>query len=286
MQPRARHRLATSSPDDARRMARRVMGRSTGIVLSGGGARGVAHLGVLEVLRDEGTQLDRIGGTSMGALVAALFAAHPDARRATQRCRTELIDRRLFRDYTWPRNALIRGVRARAMLERLFGDAWLEDLELDCFTVSADLGTAEVVVQRSGPIVEAVGASMSLPGLAPPVRSAGRLLVDGGVLNNAPVDVMVGTHEGPVIAVDVMTRLPLGTATRLPSIVETLARATVIGSHSQADARLSGADLVIAPDVGRVGLLEFDRFDELVEAGRRAAREALESVSIPASSSS
>jgi predicted acylesterase/phospholipase RssA len=198
-------------------------------------------------------------------------------------CRTELINRRLFRDFTWPRTALIRAQRARAMLERLFGDARLEDLDLDCFTVSADLGTAEVIVQRHGLVVEAVGASMSLPGLAPPVRVAGHLLVDGGVLNNVPVDVMAATGEGPVIAVDVMTRLPVGSTTRLPSIIETLARATVIGSHHQADARLSGADVVIVPNVGRVGLLEFTRFDELVEAGRRAARDLIESGGIPKS---
>ena len=155
------------------------------------------------------------------------------------------------------------------MLERTFGGAHVEDLPLDCFAVSADLSTAEIVVHRRGPVVEAVGASMSLPGLAPPVRSGTRLLVDGGVLNNVPVDVMAATGEGPVIAVDVMTRARLGSPTRMPSILETLARATVIGSHYQAATRLGFASLVIAPDVGTVGLLDFARFAELVESGRR-----------------
>jgi len=110
----------------------------------------------------------------------------------------------------------------------------LDDLATDCFCVSADLTAAEVVVHRTGPIVEAVGASMSLPGLAPPVRSEGRFLVDGGVLNNVPADVMAATREGPVIAVDVMTPAPLGHKTgRSPSIIETLARATVIGSPAR-----------------------------------------------------
>jgi NTE family protein len=282
IQPRAHHTVGSlGSNTDFERLTRRVFGRSLGIVLSGGGARGLAHLGVLEVLHDTGVPLDRMGGTSIGAFVSALFAAGRTPRELAAICRVELSERHPFRDFTWPRIALIRARRAAIMLERVFGDAHLEDLPRDCFTVSADLTSAEVVIHRRGPVIEAVGASMSLPGLAPPVQSGNRLLVDGGVLNNVPADVMAAAEEGPIVAVDVMTRLPLGKSQRMPSIIETLARASVIGSHAQAAARLGVAAAVIEPAVGKVGLLEFGRFDEIVEAGRRAARAALEAGTLP-----
>ena len=209
------------------------LGRSPGVVLSGGGARGLAHIGVLDVLIDADVKVDRVGGTSIGALVGSLIASGREPRDVTRVCRAELVERHPFRDYTMPRTSLIRARRAAAMLERLFGDAHLEDLALDNFCVSADLSTAEIVVHRRGAVVDAVGASMSLPGLAPPVRRDGRLLVDGGVLNNLPVDVMAATGEGPVIAVDVMARLPVGSSGRLPSIIETLARASVLGATTK-----------------------------------------------------
>ena len=237
----------------------------------------MAHVGVLEVLLRAEVPIDRLGGTSIGALVGALAAAERPASEIAQLCQAELVDRHPFRDYTWPRTSLIRAQRARAMLERLFAGAHLEDLATDYFCVSTDLTDAKVVVHRRGLAVDAVGASMSLPGLAPPVRDGVRLLVDGGVLNNTPVDVMAARGEGPVVAVDVMShRLARTDHRALPSIVETLARATVIGSHAQARARLAEADLVITPDLGSVGLLDFSRSDEAIAAGRRAAREVLD----------
>lgn len=277
VRPRTHHRVrGEQTGADIDRLARRITGRSRGLVLSGGGARGLAHLGVLAELVEAGVTIDRIGGTSMGAFVAALFATGRSPQEMEAVCRAELVEAKPFRDFTWPRVALIRARRAQAMLTRVFGDTHFEDLVTDCFSVSADLSTAEVVVARRGPLVEAVGASMSLPGLAPPVRSGGRMLVDGGVLNNVPVDVMATTMEGPVIAVDVLSRRLVATSGRLPSIVDTLTRASVMGSRDQLTARLAAAETVIAPDVGSVGLLDFFRFDELVAAGRRAAREALD----------
>ena len=259
------------------RAARRLTGRSLGVVFSGGGARGFAHIGVLEALVDAGFELDRFGGCSMGALVAGM-AATSGARDVELRCREELVRRSPFNDYTLPRVALIRSRKAAAMLHRVFGDALVEELEHSLFTVSADLLSSRVVVHRRGSIVDAVGASMSIPGVAPPVRRPGRLLVDGGVLNNLPVDHMAETGEGPVIAVDVIRRLGEpgeGVEPPLPSITETLARATVLGSVERAERNRELASLVIAPDVQMVGLREWSAFERAVEAGREAAAEAL-----------
>jgi predicted acylesterase/phospholipase RssA len=196
-------------------------------------------------------------------------------------CRRELAQRAPFSDYTIPRHALIRARRAASMLRRLFGELTLEQLSRPLYTVSADLLSSRMVIHRTGSIVDTVGASMAIPGLAPPVSRKSQLLVDGGVLNNLPVDVMVADEPGPVLAVDVMRRLDasdLGVETGplLPTIVETMARATVLGSVERAEANRELADVLIAPDVQDVSLRGFRNLDRVVEAGRLAAQEVLE----------
>jgi predicted acylesterase/phospholipase RssA len=169
------------------------------------------------------------------------------------------------------------------MLERVFGELQVEELPRALFTVSADLLSSRTIVHRRGSLVEAVGASMSIPGLAPPVARAGRLLVDGGVLNNLPVDLMADAHEGPVVAIDVVRRLELEHQSEtppLPSIMETMTRATVLGSVERAERNRSLATLVISPDVQDVGLGVFTALDRAVAAGYAAAEAALTDVDL------
>jgi predicted acylesterase/phospholipase RssA len=163
------------------------------------------------------------------------------------------------------------------MLARLFGSARLEDLLVDCFCVSADLVSAELIIHRRGEVRSAVAATMAVPGLTPPVALHGRLLVDGGVLDNLPVATMSVPAEGPVIAVDVMRRVKVSERTvgRL-SLMETLLRATVLGSRRTSAAALEQATMVITPDVQDIGLREFRQLDRAIEAGRRAALVALD----------
>ena len=274
------HHLAHSGPELAAgvaRAVRRVTGRSLGLVLSGGGARGLAHVGVAQVLADAGITIDRVGGCSMGALVGALVASERDARVMERSLRAELVDRHPFRDYTLPRASLIRANKARAMLERLFGDARIEDLALPYFCIGADLLSAEVVVHRDGALTTAVGASMSLPGIAPPVVSDGRLEVDGGVLDNLPIDVM-DDGEGWIVAVDVMGRPRRSTPSGRPTFLETLARAATLGSTRWVDSNRHRASVVVMPEVADIGLMDFARFDQAVTAGRHAARRALDDI--------
>jgi NTE family protein len=278
--PRAHHVVSDGEgfAEGIARVARRLTGRSLGVVLSGGGARGFAHVGALGALADAGFVLDRIGGCSMGSLIAAMAACGRDAEEIAAACREELVRRSPFNDYTLPRVALIRSRKAGAMLERIFSDALVEELERPLFTVSADLLSSRLVVHRRGTVVSAVGASMSIPGVAPPVRRLGGLLVDGGVLNNLPVDHMAETGEGPVVAVDVIRRLEApreGEEPPLPSITETLARATVLGSVERAERNRALARLLIAPDVQDVALREWSALERAVDAGRRAAEDAL-----------
>lgn len=280
MRPSAHHVVPDGDGSAVARVARRLTGRSLGVVLSGGGARGFAHIGALQVLREAGFEVDRIGGCSIGSFIGAMAALGWPTERIVSLCDTELIRRAPFSDYTIPRFSLIRARRAAAMLERVFGATQLEEIERPLFTVSADLLASALFVHRRGPVFEAVGASMSIPGLAPPVAVGRRLLVDGGVLNNLPVDLM-DHAEGPVVAVDVIRRMERDGGTRggpprLPSIMETLSRATVLGSAERSERNRRLAALTVTPDVQSVGLREFRKLNHAVEAGRRAAEEALD----------
>jgi NTE family protein len=278
--PRALHRLASTEPTDpgAGRMARRIVGRALGLVLSGGGARGFAHIGALAELEQDGIEVDRYGGCSMGSFIAAMAASGWRASDIRDRCHEELVRRSPFNDYTLPRVALIRSRKAARMLDRLFAELTIEELAKPLFTVSADLVSSGLVVHRRGSVVEAVGASMSIPGLAPPLPRGGRLLVDGGVLNNLPVDAMADTAEGPIVAVDVVRRLEPSDAgeSSLPSIMETLSRATVLGSVERAERNRELALLVVSPDMQDVPLRDFRSLDRAIETGRAAARAALD----------
>ena len=280
VQPRAHHRLATTEPSDpgAGRLARRLVGRALGVVLSGGGARGFAHIGALAELEADGIEIDRYGGCSMGSFIAAMAAAGWSPGDIRDRCDDELVRRSPFNDYTLPRVALIRSRKAARMFDRLFGEMTIEELAKPLFTVSADLLSSRLVIHRRGSVTEAVGASMSIPGLVPPLSRSGRLLVDGGVLNNLPIDAMADSGEGPIVAVDVVRRLEVSAEDEppLPSIMETLSRATVLGSVERAERNRELALLVITPEAQDIPLRDFRALDRAVEAGRAAARAALD----------
>jgi predicted acylesterase/phospholipase RssA len=232
---------------------------------------------VVGALQDARLEIDRVGGCSIGALIGALVAEGMSAAEMRDVCAREFVRRSPFNDYTLPRASLIRARKARRMLERIFGERRIEELSRPLYTVSADLLSSRLVVHARGPIVEAVGASMSIPGIAPPLQRDGGLLVDGGVLNNLPVDLMAEADEGPIVAVDVIRRMPDGgSAPPLPTITETLSRATVLGSVERAERNRALATLLITPEVQDIPLRDFHSLDRAIEAGRRAAEETLE----------
>jgi predicted acylesterase/phospholipase RssA/CRP-like cAMP-binding protein len=278
--PRSHHLLdAGDRRGSLDRVARRLVGRALGVVLSGGGARGYAHIGAIEALEEAGFEIDRIGGCSMGAFIGGMHALGLGPEEMRARCREELVRRSPFNDYTLPRVSLIRSRKAGRMLDRVFGETCVEELPLSFFTVSADLLASRTVVHRRGALREAVGASMSIPGLVPPLSRPGQLLVDGGVLNNLPVDVMTSDDEGPIVAIDVIRRLEdveASVAPNLPSIMETLSRATVLGSVERAERNRRLADLVVTPDVQDVALREFSALERAAAAGYAATRTLLE----------
>ena len=273
------------SDDGVGRLARRLAGRSVGVVLSGGGARAFAHLGVLEELRAAGVTIDRVAGVSMGAYIGAMLAAGMDVDEMDARCYEEWMRRSPLSDYTLPRSSLIRGERFRAMLERTFGATAIEELECGFLCASADLRSGTAVYHRFGPLWEQVGTSMCLPVLATPQRRGKALLVDGSMIDNLPVRALAADGEGPIVAVDVKAGFsPSGgqngrRADRAdgppPSMLETLTRVLLLASSNTSRAAAEAADLVITVRSDGIGLLEFHQLDQAREAGRRAAQDAL-----------
>jgi NTE family protein len=285
LEPIETHALA-AGPEldgDLARMARRLSGRSLGIVLSGGGARAFAHIGVLEELTAAGVAIDRVCGVSMGAFVGAMYASGMGAEEMDAHCYEEWVRRRPLRDYTVPRYGLIRGARVEAMLHRVFGDLAIEELPRGFFCASAELRSGRLVVSRSGPLGDGVGLSMCMPVLAAPQVRGRQLLVDGSLIDNLPMGVLAELGEGPLIAVDVKASFdrdgrPKASpeTLRTPGLAETLTRVLLLASSNTSAAAKRYADLTIAPQNDGVGLLEFHQLDRAREAGRVAAREALE----------
>ena len=267
---------------DIARIARRLSGTSVGIVLSGGGARAFSHIGVLEELTAAGVTIDRVAGVSMGAMVGALFAMGHDAEEMDAICYEEWVQRRPLRDLTIPRHSLIRGARFQSMLHRTFGARLIEELPRSFMCGSTELRSGRLEIARHGPLWEAVGLSINLPVIAPPQVRGRKVFIDGSLVDNLPVKAMAAMAEGPIIAVDVKATPrrpqadPTGAGARPPGLGATVTRLLLLGSENTSAAARQHADLVIRPRAEGVGLLEFDQLDTAREAGRAAAREALE----------
>lgn len=280
-------------------LARRIAGRSVGLVLAGGGARGLAHFGVYEELIRAGIVIDRFGGTSAGAIASAAFALGLSPQEATASARKLIAQTSPLSDYTIPAVALTKGARVERLLGQFFGSTVIEHLPKGFFSVSADMVTGDQIVHRRGLLSAAVRASISIPGLVPPVQHGVQLLVDGGLLNNLPADVMCADQDGEVICVDLrrtflpsngfgllpsivqppgfVRQLLTGTDVALPPVQETLLRAVDLAASSGNLRELPRIAAVIEPDISAIGPLDFKKIDAALEAGRVATRSVLES---------
>jgi len=289
----AHHHVRRGSRTDGERLARFLTGRAVGLVLGGGGARGFAHIGVIRALREAGVPIDAIGGTSMGAVIAAQYAMGKDETELRALNRRTWIDANPLKDKTLPVVALLACRRLDRMVGDMFGTLEIADLWLPYFCVSADLTHAEVRVHDRGAVGRAVRASMSLPGMAVPIRDGNALLVDGGVLNNVPADVMKKRCGGKVIAVDVTPEKDLAVSgpypeaasgwnflfnrkrLELPGILAIIMRTVMLSSAHYRGRVSRDIDLLISPHIAGFGMFEWHRLDDIVQAGYEAARPAL-----------
>jgi NTE family protein len=295
--------LRPALESDMARLARLVSRNAIGLVLGGGGARGFAHLGIWRALRARGIDIDYVGGTSIGASMAALIAADAPLDKAIE------IARRSFRgnptgDFNLlPMVSLIKGRRARAAIhgaidQLVGGPVDIEDLWKGYFCIATNYSQAREQPIHSGDLARAMLASIAIPGALPPIVRDGDLLCDGGTFNNYPVDVMREIRGvGKVIGVDLGVRNPRrlefdevpGSWTllldrlfrgrkrryRLPSLVSYLLNITILYSISRQPEARRITDLYFNPPLHRVGLLQWARFDEIVRQGEQYASEVL-----------
>jgi NTE family protein len=219
-----------------------------------------AHIGVIAAFADAGIVDRSFAWLQHGRFRRRNGRAGLDSDQIRAVCRSELVERSPFNDWTLPRVALTRTRRAEAMLRRVFGETQVEELARPLYTVSADLVCQRDCHPPHGAATSRrVGISMSIPGLVPPVGKEGRLLVDGGVLNNLPVDAMHELAEGPDRR---RRRRPRherndGESPPIPSIMETMARSTILGSGERSERNRKLATLVISPAAQDIGLREF-----------------------------
>lgn len=287
------HHLRTV--DDVHRLARLLTCNATGLVLSGGGARGFAHIGVVRALREAGISIDLCGGTSIGAIMASGVAAEWTYTQLVERYRRTFVRRNPLGDYTLPLISLSAGRRVSRLLRGEIGDIDIEDLALPFFCVSADLVTSNMVVHRSGPLWKFLRASIAIPGILPPVFLDDQILVDGGAANRLPVDVMRGLGRGHVIGVDVGSETALANCTdvdelsiparlrlvrsgRAPNILQLLLSAGSISAKRVTAENREQSSIMLTPDLEGIDMLDWRAFDRAIEAGYRDTAERIDEI--------
>ncbi len=296
------HHVRGDDPRDAQRLARWLMDRPVGVVLGGGGAYGIAHVGVLKALEEARVPIDAIGGTSMGAIFAGATALGWSADRLMGEVRRLFSKRFVLYDPTIPFSAILAGRKLDRVLQRFFDDICIADLWLPYLCVATDLWRARAHVYESGSLRDAIRASCSIPGVFPPLQAQGELLVDGGLVDNLPIDVMGSRCHGPIIAVDVFhydhegakPQRPskrrargllrsLGPAIAASRLFDTLMRSTIVGSQRSTEKALSSHPpaLHLVPDLSSFHMLEWGAFDAFFEAGYACARRELDAGALP-----
>lgn len=297
------HHVALDSPAHLGRVARLLSGHALGAVLGGGGALGAGHIGTLRALSEAGVELDIIGGTSIGSVVARAYAAGDDAARMMADYDQFFLQRKALGRFTLPWYSLLDHRHLDACMHDQLGDSRLEDLPINCFAVGANLSTNELEVVRHGLTRDALRISTAIPVALPPWISAqGHVLVDGGVMNNVPVSVMRAIKSGPNLIsmlssddewrvssayAQVPSRLSLAwqllTGRRkgddFPRIGVVAARSMQITSGRMLRGAGRGNDLLLKPPtVPGMGLLNFKLGRAQEQAGYEYTRRLLERI--------
>jgi NTE family protein len=240
------------------------------LALGGGGARGFAHIGVLQVLSEAGIGISGIVGTSMGALIGGTYAVGTDLYYLGQLVEylgwEDLIDLRL------PRLGLIDGVKVQTLIDLLTKGRRFEELSLKYWAVATDLFSGEEVIFKEGPLAPAIRASISIPGVFNPVELDGRIMVDGAVVAGVPVSIAKQMAPDITIAVNVGFD---HTQHQVNSIFDVMSKVLDIMGNRLDDSQMGLADLTIVPQLGNIGTLHFQRARECVATGREAAEKLL-----------
>jgi len=256
--------------------------RKVGLALGGGAARGLAHIGVLEVLEKEKIPIDMIAGTSAGAAIGALYAQGKNTRELKELARSwDWKKRAQIIDLALPKSGFIAGKRIKKLLKSIIGDVRFSDLRIPFACVATDIITGQEVIISQGSVLEAVRASISVPIIFTVVKLKGRYLVDGGLVDPVPVSVLKDMGADFVIAVNVTPRLSEAfkqvyleelepeesESVKEPNIFTIAMKLIDIYGSYLVGSCLSGADVIIEPRMAGIGLGDFGRAEECILEG-------------------
>ncbi|CAG8566586.1 1142_t:CDS:2 [Paraglomus brasilianum] len=300
--PPQRSTTFSGNRSDFSRLARRLCGKSVGLVLGGGGARGCAHIGVLRALEEAGIPIDMVGGVSIGSYVGGLYARVPDhvaiIGRAKAFCGRMSSKWRQIFDLTYPLTAWFSGHEFNRTIWKSFFDTQIEDMWLSYFAVTTNLTWSRMEVHQSGSAWRYIRASMSLAAFLPPLCENGDLLLDGGYMDNLPVSVMKSMGAKTIFAVDVAAHddtspvyygdsisgwwvlfnrwNPFRRGAKIPTMTDIQSRLTYVSSARTLElAKKTPNCFFMELPVQQYGTLEFNRFEEIVEVGYKAGKEML-----------
>ena len=258
------------------------MKKRIGLALGGGGARGLAHIGVLEILEREGIPIDMITGTSAGAAIGALYAQGKNINEIKDLARSwDWKQRARIIDLALPKTGFIAGKKLKQLLKSIIGDVKFNDLKIPFACIATDIMSGEEVIINQGSVLEAVRASISLPVIFTVVKWKGRYLVDGGLVDPVPVNVLKDMGADFIIAVNVTPRLSRAFqkvnieelkpekagAVKEPNIFNILMKVINIDSSHLVGWCLNGADIIIEPRMAGIGFGDFGHIDECILEG-------------------
>lgn len=289
------HHLRMDSKTDVERLCRELTGTAIALVLGGGGGRSFAQIGVIKAMLELGIPIDRVAGTSMGAIIAAQYAHGLSPEQLLDVNNDIWVKNKPHRNFSLPVTSLLKADKAVRLTKEVFFNREISDLWLDFFCISTDLTNLKAHQHNDGLIWPAILASGAVPSVCSSIVSDdGALLVDGGILDNLPVEAMRKRHKGPIIAVDVSSDRglaprvtdtippngwralldyinPWAKHRRYPHLFKIITHTATLASKINADESRQLADLCIVPDCGDHSLMEMSNLEYLMEQGYKAA---------------
>ena len=251
--------------------------RRVGLALGAGSARGLAHIGVLKVLTREHIPIDVVAGTSAGSIIGSMFASGKTPEEIEKIIRNLIAKRySLFADPALPRTGLIRGKKIRDTLKSIYGDLNFNDLKIPFACGTTDINTGEAITLAEGSVLNAVLASSTLPVIMTTMKLNGRYLVDGAMVNPVPVNILKNMGVDLIIAVNVSSNgLTPAESEKAPGLFKIAMNALHISTSQSLRSSLTGADVIIEPYLASMGHFEFQRIDECISIGIKAAEDAI-----------
>jgi len=247
---------------------------------AGGGAKGFAHLGVLEALSEAGIEFDVVAGTSIGALIGAVYVSGNLDKLKRFATNIGITDIPFLLGPTWPKGGVFSGNYVEKLVDEFIHLENIEDLKKPFAAVCVDLNKAEVVTFTKGNIKRAIRASTSIPGLFKPVIFEDKLLVDGGVLESVPDRAVRNLGADIIVAVDLLSDLSISHGSKqrkTPSIVEVVQRSSILAQRKITEYKFKedSPDIVIRPPLSDVKVMDFHNGKSIIEIGKKTAQKVI-----------